>query len=178
MMPGALVLAVPVMVAALIWCARPIWRWRAHHKVRFGKSLPMFLLGYAIVFTLRGITDSARQCSGAEELGDYIFFVFWATVGGYFASAVGWLTLLALSESGLFRWLDLERHADKVPSSDSQRGVQQARQRAIEDCAEEAYEFTLEREAASTTDYDRAQRAAARLRDAILVLGEKGEHGS
>jgi hypothetical protein len=166
------------MVAALIWCARPIWWWRAQHKVRFGKSLPIFLLGYGIVFTLRGITDSARQCSGAEELGDYVFFVFWATVGGYFAGAVGWLTLLALGESRLFRWLDLEPHADKVPSSDSQPGVQQARQRAIEDCAEEAYEFLIEDEAATAADRDRAERAAARLRDTILALGEKGEHGS
>jgi hypothetical protein len=166
------------MVAALIWCAHLIWWWRAHHKVRFGKSFVIFLLGYAIMFALRGLGESARELSGSQESDDYLFFVFWAIVGGYFAGGVGWLILLALSGSGLSGWLGLEAGGDKVPSAGSERGVQQARQQAIEDCAEEAYEFALEHEATTAREHDRAERAAARLRDAILALGEKGEHGS
>jgi hypothetical protein len=172
MIPGALVLAAPVLVAVLVW-----W-WTARKKDRPGKSLPIFLLGYAIAFTLRGLADSARQWSRPQELGDYLLFVFLATLAGYFVGALGWLTLLVLSESGLSGWLDLEADGDKALSSGSERVVQQARQRAIEDCAEEAYEFTLEHEPTSAADYDRAKGTAARLRDAILGLGEKGEHGS
>lgn len=172
MMPGALVLAAPVLVAALIW-----W-WTARKKGGPGKSLPIFLLGYAIVFALRGIADSARGWSRPQELGDYLLFVFLATVAAYFVGAVGWLTLLVLSDSGLSGWLDLEADSDKALSSGSERVAQQARQRAIEDCAEEAYEIMLEDEATSAADYDRAKGTAARLRDAILGLGEKGEHGS
>ena len=60
----------------------------------------------------------------------------------------------------------------QVPS-DNQPGARDARQRAIEECAEEAYEHTLENELVTAADYDRPEQKTARLREAILALGEK-----
>ena len=171
MRPGVLVLAAPVLIAVFIW-----W-WRARHKERPGKSLPIFLLGYAIEFTLSGLIDSARQFSRPMELGDYALFIFVSTLAGYVLGGVGWLVLGQFKE-GLYDGHILGRDREKPASSDTERGLQQARQRAIEECAEEAYELVIENEAATAADHDRAERAAARLREAILALVEKGEHGS
>jgi phosphoribosyl-ATP pyrophosphohydrolase len=107
----------------------------------------------------------------------YALFIFVATLAGYILGGVGWLILGQLKEE-LYDVLVLVRDREKPASSDTERGLQQARQRAIEECAEEAYELVIENEAATAADHDRAERAAARLREAILALVEKGEHGS
>ncbi len=171
MRPGALVLAAPVLIAVLLW-----W-WRARHKERPGKSLPIFLLGYAMAFTLSGLIDSARQFSRPRELGDYALFIFVSTLAGYVLGEVDWLGLGQLKEE-LYDGLISGRDREKPASSDTERQLQQARQRTIEECAEEAYELVIENGAATAADHDRAEHVAARRREAILALVEKGEHGS
>ncbi|HVP53841.1 MAG TPA: hypothetical protein VMU45_02515 [Candidatus Eisenbacteria bacterium] len=96
---------------------------------------------------------------------------------------VGYLVLMGLQETpigeygpGILRWW--------LSPSDSKSGDIEAlttdvsafrdgRQRAIEDCAEEAYQFLLERGFPAVVDQDCVEETAASLRDAILALGTK-----
>ena len=50
--------------------------------------------------------------------------------------------------------------------------AQDTRQRAIEECAEHAYEHFMDNEVGKTADYADTESRAAQLRDAILALGE------
>src|SRR2546422_3560949 len=106
---GALLLAAPVLVPVLIW-----W-WRGRHKKRRGKSLPIFLLGYVMPLTLNGLTDLADQWSRPKEVGDYVAFVFAATVAGYLLGGLGWMILAAVREpllDALSRWLAIPSDLD------------------------------------------------------------------
>jgi hypothetical protein len=177
MILGALVLAAPISVAVLIW-----W-WRSRRTRRLGKSLAIFLLGYALLLILNSLTDLAHEWSRPRDLSYYISFIFAVTVAGYFVGGLGWMVLGGLRESLLdalygwlalpSRWVDVRASGERAVSSRSEIAAQDARQRAIEECAELAYEYVIENEAVTAADHDRAERAAARLRDAVLALGEK-----
>jgi len=182
MTSGAVVLTVPPFIAALIW-----W-WRTRSRGKPGKSLPTFLLGYLGAFTYDGLTESAHQWSHPRELSSYVSWVLLATLVSYFLGGVGWW-ILASVKRPLLRavswWLstreDRETHTlefGEVMGSDRDAAIQDARQRAIEECAEQAYDYFIESEVARAADYDGTERIAARLREAILALGEQSPYAS
>lgn len=177
MTQGAILLAVPLLAAALIWSLS------ARIRGRRGKSLLTFLLGYLIAFAWTGFDDLAHRWSQLHDPGSYLSFVLGAIAVGYMFGGVGYLVLMGLQETpigeygpGILRWW--------LSPSDSKSGDIEAlttdvsafrdgRQRAIEDCAEEAYQFLLERGFPAVVDQDCVEETAASLRDAILALGTK-----
>jgi hypothetical protein len=166
---GVLVLVAPVLIALLVW-----WlRYRSTGK--YGKSLPVFLLGYAIVLLLNGVTSVIHDWGHSSAgLGEYVLVVLAATIAGYICGAIGWLTVVALKEDLLNApWLKVEEESDEAVHPKRETAGEDLRQRAIEECAEEAYEHLIENESLRVADHDRTERVAARLRDAILALGQK-----
>jgi MFS superfamily sulfate permease-like transporter len=168
MILGVLVLAVPVLIALLIW-----W-WRFRSTGRYGKSLPIFLLGYAILMIINGasrlVDDWGRS---SEGFGEYALLICAITFGGYVLGGLTWLLLVTMRETLLgvaSEWLNVETAAD----SERKAAGEDARQRAIEECAEEAYEYLIENESLRAAGHDRTERLAARLREAILALGQRG----
>lgn len=51
--------------------------------------------------------------------------------------------------------------------------LREGRQRAIEECAEEAYEYLIQRGFGGSVDRDSVEETAADLRDSLLALGER-----
>lgn len=171
MILGVLVLAVPVLIALLVW-----W-WRYRSTGRYGKSLPVFLLGYAIALLLNGVTSFVHDWGHSSSgLSEYALLVLSAMIAGYIFGGIGWLTLVALREpllDALSYWLKVEGSGDEAVRPELETVGEDLRQRAIEECAEEAYEYLIENESSRAADHDRIEPLAARLRDAILALGQK-----
>jgi hypothetical protein len=171
MMLGVLVLAVPVLIALLIW-----W-WRFRRTGRYGKSLPIFLLGYAILMIINGASRLVDDWGHSSEgFGEYALLICAIIFGGYVFGGLTWLLLVTMGEP-LLRvasdWLNVETAADEAADSERKAAGEDARQGAIEECAEKAYEFLIENESLRAADHDRTERLAARLREAILALGQK-----
>lgn len=162
MMVGTLVLAAPVSVALLI-------RWlRFRRTGRPGNSLPIFLLGYAITIALSGLMILAGQWSRrTAEVEDYVLFVVIVTPLSYFVGFVCWLVLPMIK-----KYLPDATEGNHPQDLRWKSVARDARHRAIEECAEEAYEYAIENEAATAADRDRVERVATRLKEAILALGE------
>jgi hypothetical protein len=168
---SVLVLAVPVLIALLVW-------WLRYRSTgRYGRSLPVFLFGYAIALLLNGVTSSVHDRGhSSSELSEYVLLVLSATIVSYILGGVGWLTLVALKEpllNALSYWLKADERGNEAVRSERETAGEDLRQRAIEECAEEAYGYLIENEGLRAADHDRTERIAARLRDAILALGQK-----
>lgn len=169
------VLAAPLLIAALIW-----WL-RGRSKGEPGKSLPTFLLGYLILFTSAGVGDDLNRWSHRHSLSDYVSWVAGTTLIAYLFGGIGFLVLADMKQSvvKLFSWwLAESSDSNQQPEDFSEKRVSgsgaaalDARQRAIEECAEVAYDYFIDNEVPRAADYDRAESGAARLRDAILALG-------
>ena len=179
MTTGELVVTAPLLLATLVWgCSTRIRR-------KAGRSLPTFLFGYLATFTFNGFADYARDWSRFHEWSDYIWFLVRAIFASYVLGGIAWWILTSYKQSvleGLRWWLSLSSdppnsesaNFKKTVAAEHEAAVQQGRQQAIEECAEQAYEYLIKNEAEISLDYDRVERTAGRLRDAILGLGETG----
>ena len=172
MILGVFLLMIPVLIALLVW-------WLGHWSTgKYGKSLAVFLLGYAIAFLVSGVTGFVHDWGrSSPEPGECILLVLAATIGGYFLGIISWAALAGLKKpllGGLSYMLNVEEAREEAARPQPETQGNDLRQRAIEECAEEAYEYLIENESVGGADHDRAERSAARLRDAILSLGQKG----
>lgn len=174
MTPGALAVTAPLVIALLVW-------WMSRKKGKPGRSLPTFLLGYVTFFTYVGLSDFPAHRFHHTTPIDYIYFIVGMTLACYLFGAIGWLFLTGLKDrlsSALQWWLTTHDSPESeatevtsVPSVDVEAAVQRSRQQTIEECAEKAYEYFMDDVVGVGVDYDRVQRTAGRLRDAILALG-------
>jgi len=170
---GIILLAVPLLAATLIWALS------ARIRSKRGKSLLTFIFGYVVMFTGAGFEDVARQWSRSQDLT----LVFWALIAGYVIGGVGYLVLIGLRETPLGErlpellrwWLSTAGSTSEEVSSETHDSAafQEGRQRAIEECAEEAYEYLVGRRLDGIGDHDSVEETAADLRDSILALGER-----
>jgi len=177
MTPGSLAVTAPLAIAALVW-----WL-RSRNKGKPGRSLPTFLLGYIGFFTYVGLSEFPSHRFHSATPSDYILFVLGFTLCCYMFGWIGWWCLIGLKErlpSALHWWLttpddspDRRRRMSRGAATlDVKAAAQQSRQRTIEECAEEAYEYFMGNEVGVGVDFDRAESTAGRLRDAILALGD------
>lgn len=105
MMRGVPILAVPVLIALLFW-----W-WGFRKTGRFGKSLPIFLLGYSVLLIING-ADGVVHRWGRSSRGilDYVSIMLVFVLLSYLFGGIAFLVLAAVKEdmSELLRWLTLE----------------------------------------------------------------------
>lgn len=169
----------PILVVTLFW-----W-WRFRHTGKLGNGLSIFLFGYFLLILMWGIRHAADQWSEFTNIAEVL--IFWSTsiIGSYVFGAIGLLFLGMIVESvesvTLFRFGDdrlVIRHSyrairDVVNTDLRTHSIEDSRQRAIEECAAEAYEFLIEKESVILTDYDKLERLAAELSECLLMLGKK-----
>lgn len=175
---GIILLAVPLLAATLIWALS------ARIRGKRGKSLLTFIFGYVVVFVGVGFEDVARQWSRPDDFNAYITSIFFAVLAGYVIGGAGYLVLIWLQETPLGEyfpellrwWLSSSSGStsDEINTTNKvAAALREGRQRAIEECAEEACEYFVERGFSGIVDSDCVEETAADLRDSILALGER-----
>lgn len=164
MIRGVILLSIPVLVPVLIWA------WRVRRGRREDRSLAIFLLGYVALLGINGVRllleDWARS---PTSTGDYLAFLIVAIAAGYGVGLLIWKALPFVAEMILAFIPDAQMKDSRLEDA-----AQNARQRAIEDCAEEIYNQIVENGINGVADYDRLEITAATLREEILQLGKTG----
>jgi uncharacterized SAM-binding protein YcdF (DUF218 family) len=173
----------PLILALIIW-----WL-RFRRTGRLGCTLSIFLFGYLLLLASEGWQAHVRELASSRE--SLLWFLLGETLAAYVLGGLGMVGLAAvcsLRNLTLFRTDEVrlrlsaeELMLDQDATQPHELGAvlefpEEVRRLAIEECAEHAYEFIVQKGLFVTLDRDRAEIIAGELRDSLLALGFEGRN--
>jgi hypothetical protein len=182
MTPGIFVFALSILVVTLFWL------WRSYRIRRLSSILPIFLFGYFIVLSFKGIGHDAETWYKAEDVGDYLLLFGGNMVVAFILGWIGVLGALALAAESrtlcqihgyklILHTEDISETIKKVSEQSTPvpdlSALQLARQLAIDECAEEARRYIIENNLPGIANYQDTENIADRLKEFLLSLGGK-----